>query len=229
MESFSAHQKAQVRTFHLTSALIGFVVFLLTFWLVPHSSFSLVSNTLTVLKVVIVVFCFLNVLGFWKVASALRSSDSQILPKSKLFSFITFPLAILASVTVAHVGIVLFGAPFVAKMSHTFHMACLLTTTSAIPLLVTYQRNWDDWLKIIFIIKRLNILEWNMLVCLVLPIVGCWIGAVFIPLDWDRPWQAWPITCAVGTILGYAIGHGIAVGRLCYAERQQQGNKRKVV
>lgn len=41
---------------------------------------------------------------------------------------------------------------------------------------------------------------------------GSWAGCIVIPLDWDRPWQAWPIPNVVGsmvlaltTSLGYII------------------------
>jgi phosphatidylinositol glycan class F len=36
-------------------------------------------------------------------------------------------------------------------------------------------------------------------------LLGSWIGAIPIALDWDRPWQAWPLTPAYGAIAGYII------------------------
>ena len=36
-------------------------------------------------------------------------------------------------------------------------------------------------------------------------VVGAWFGAFPIPLDWDRPWQAWPITCVIGAVIGNAL------------------------
>ncbi|GAB1868094.1 hypothetical protein CAJAP_09173 [Camponotus japonicus] len=38
-------------------------------------------------------------------------------------------------------------------------------------------------------------------------ILGTWLGAIVNPLDWDRPWQAWPIPCIIGALLGYLIAH----------------------
>ena len=40
-------------------------------------------------------------------------------------------------------------------------------------------------------------------------VVGAWLGAVPIPLDWDRPWQAWPITIVTGAYLGYVLGKSL--------------------
>ncbi|KAF4124313.1 GPI ethanolamine phosphate transferase 2/3 subunit F [Geosmithia morbida] len=35
--------------------------------------------------------------------------------------------------------------------------------------------------------------------------LGSWLGAVPIPLDWDRPWQTWPVTIVVGMYIGNAV------------------------
>lgn len=36
--------------------------------------------------------------------------------------------------------------------------------------------------------------------------LGAWLGAVPIPLDWDREWQKWPITVVTGAFGGYVVG-----------------------
>jgi phosphatidylinositol glycan class F len=35
---------------------------------------------------------------------------------------------------------------------------------------------------------------------------GAWVGAVPIPLDWDREWQKWPVTIVTGAYAGYVLG-----------------------
>lgn len=42
-------------------------------------------------------------------------------------------------------------------------------------------------------------------------LLGAWVGAFPIALDWDRPWQAWPLTPAFGAILGYSVGSLLAL------------------
>lgn len=53
-------------------------------------------------------------------------------------------------------------------------------------------------------------------------VLGAWLGAVPIPLDWyvfyvsarkyntdlyrDREWQKWPVTIVTGAYVGYAVG-----------------------
>ena len=36
-------------------------------------------------------------------------------------------------------------------------------------------------------------------------ILGAWFGVWPVPLDWERWWQAWPIPCLVGSLLGYSL------------------------
>ncbi|WWC72675.1 uncharacterized protein I206_106639 [Kwoniella pini CBS 10737] len=37
-------------------------------------------------------------------------------------------------------------------------------------------------------------------------LLGAWLGVIPIPLDWDRPWQSYPLTPAVSSILGFIAG-----------------------
>lgn len=37
-------------------------------------------------------------------------------------------------------------------------------------------------------------------------LLGAWVGAVPIPLDWDRDWQRWPVTVLAGAYIGWAVG-----------------------
>jgi len=46
--------------------------------------------------------------------------------------------------------------------------------------------------------------------------IGAWLGAIPIPLDWDRPWQAWPVTIVTGAYLGYVAGSLIGRTPLVY-------------
>jgi len=36
-------------------------------------------------------------------------------------------------------------------------------------------------------------------------LAGAWLGAVVIPLDWDRPWQIWPEPCCLGATGAAAV------------------------
>lgn len=60
--------------------------------------------------------------------------------------------------------------------------------------------------------------------------MGGWLGAIPIALDWDREWQAWPVTVLVGVIGGWAVGRmltgelGLGVGlRIGLGEGKVEG------
>lgn len=42
-------------------------------------------------------------------------------------------------------------------------------------------------------------------------LLGAWLGSIVIPLDWDRPWQVWPIPCSLGATIGYSASHIVTV------------------
>ena len=42
-------------------------------------------------------------------------------------------------------------------------------------------------------------------------VLGAWMGAIPIPLDWDQPWQKWPISCAAGALVGAFVANFIAL------------------
>ncbi len=41
--------------------------------------------------------------------------------------------------------------------------------------------------------------------------VGAWLSCAAIPLDWDRPWQRFPVPPTVGAVLGHAGGTLLAL------------------
>ena len=48
--------------------------------------------------------------------------------------------------------------------------------------------------------------------------LGAWLGAVPIPLDWDREWQKWPVTIVAGMYAGALFGN--LIGRyILYGKR----------
>jgi len=48
---------------------------------------------------------------------------------------------------------------------------------------VNFPSVWDE--------DRLIVGKWRFLVTC----ICTWMGAIAVPLDWDRPWQKWPIPC----------------------------------
>jgi len=59
-------------------------------------------------------------------------------------------------------------------------------------------------------------------------LVGSWVGAIPLALDWDRPWQAWPLIPVYGAIVGHVVGSGCAVARATLEALAQEGLREEV-
>ena len=127
-----------------------------------------------------------------------------------------------------HVVLIAFGAPLTKTVSETFHLAVLLTSLTTLPCSLVLGMNASSWCRLFLLNstdessgggsapdeekvllragKQLRPVERNLWWCCTGAVVGVWLGAVPIPLDWDRPWQAWPISCVIGTLVGYSCG-----------------------
>ena len=44
--------------------------------------------------------------------------------------------------------------------------------------------------------------------------LGAWLGAFPLPLDWDRDWQVWPISCCLGAALAHLTANLLATVRV---------------
>ncbi|ODM98252.1 Phosphatidylinositol-glycan biosynthesis class F protein [Orchesella cincta] len=97
---------------------------------------------------------------------------------------------------ICHGLIVLLGAPIISDFKVTFQFSVILTTWLLSPMYLAVQPSrlleeimyislWNSDNEILYRMK------WRFAIT----VIGTWLGAVVIPLDWDRPWQKWPIPC----------------------------------
>lgn len=115
---------------------------------------------------------------------------------------------IIALMTVLHyIVAVLFGAQLFHVFEETFMFSMMLTTLTLVPACIHLGLD-----KIIYILNNIMPFEGDLMsefifqnICAVY--IGTWFGAFVIPLDWDRPWQVWPIPCSLGAIIGYFLSH----------------------
>ncbi|KAI7883308.1 hypothetical protein K492DRAFT_205459 [Lichtheimia hyalospora FSU 10163] len=114
---------------------------------------------------------------------------------------------------VLHGLIVLFGASLIEKFNHTLAFATYLAIIAFIPSFTALApSDTSIWIKT-FVqhspSTSAEIFAYSQTVC---TLSGAWIGAIVLPLDWERDWQAWPISCVISTYLGHAVGVVAAFG-----------------
>ncbi|KAI1492511.1 glycosylphosphatidylinositol anchor biosynthesis protein [Biscogniauxia mediterranea] len=113
-----------------------------------------------------------------------------------------------------HVALVLFGAPFLTHLPHTFLCALHLALLAMFPLFYTRGVASGEWLEVLAARAPFD----EAFGGAVGACVGAWAGAVPIPLDWDREWQKWPVTILCGIYAGYLVGKLVG-GTVAFGKR----------
>ncbi|XP_034829968.1 uncharacterized protein PIG-F [Maniola hyperantus] len=112
------------------------------------------------------------------------------------------------------VAIILFGAPVLENHDGTLMLSCLLTLLTIFPLIA--HSGVESAMQLLFGVK--NFSRDTIIAMLVnnalMTICGAWLGAVVIPLDWNTPWQQWPIPCYLGAIGGYLLSNVLTVTKV---------------
>ncbi|KAI1649066.1 GPI biosynthesis protein family Pig-F-domain-containing protein [Daldinia loculata] len=133
-------------------------------------------------------------------------------PNIAVTTLVALILSAIASLAL-HVILVLFGAPFLTHIENTFLCSTHLSVLGLFPLFYTRGVSSKDWHEILSASAPFD----EAFGGLVGGCVGAWLGAVPIPLDWDREWQKWPVTIVCGIYAGYLVGKllggTVALGR----------------
>jgi len=147
--------------------------------------------------------------------------------RSKIHRTLAGGGTLVLSLILFHIALVLFGAPLLESASETFHLACLLTLTSTLPCVCTIGSSVESWMKTwtTYSKSREFTLDFSALVIATCSVAGAWLGAFPIPLDWDRPWQVWPVSCLIGTVIGHCVGLIIASFSLVREQRVKGRSK----
>ncbi|KAF9150713.1 hypothetical protein BG015_007453 [Linnemannia schmuckeri] len=126
---------------------------------------------------------------------------------SSVFSVLNTSIAIGAVGTlICHIFAVLFGAGIFNQAKETSQLAVYLSLLTFYPASFVLGTDLKSWLRI-FVHNSPGTYTEAAFYCQgMMAIFGAWLGSIVIPLDWDRPWQAWPVPCVLGAFLFYCIG-----------------------
>lgn len=132
----------------------------------------------------------------------------KICPKKKGRSNILTVLGVyIASLLAAFpifIMIILLGAPITVLLEETFLLSCHVSLIVVAPILTIYPFN--ETLFQFATAQVGNLTDHPYYTVSLGAVIGTWLGAIPIPLDWDRPWQQWPITLVVGCYMGASVG-----------------------
>ncbi|XP_028676743.2 phosphatidylinositol-glycan biosynthesis class F protein [Erpetoichthys calabaricus] len=122
---------------------------------------------------------------------------------TKLFrSFMYFGFSCL----IFHGIVVLYGAPLIESALETFSFAVLLSTFTTLRCICMLGPNVQAWIRVFSKNGAMSIWDTSLQITTLCSVIGAWFGAFPIPLDWDRPWQVWPVSCTLGATFGFVMG-----------------------
>lgn len=121
----------------------------------------------------------------------------------KIINIVKSVFTISAMVGIYYIIAVLFGAPFMTHQEENLMFSLILTVLTVLPICL--HCGHDAAIQLLLSITNYdgNELLNKFLFQIRSVFVGAWLGAAVIPLDWDRPYQAWPIPCYLGALIGY--------------------------
>ncbi|TKA66836.1 hypothetical protein B0A55_08820 [Friedmanniomyces simplex] len=117
--------------------------------------------------------------------------------------FLSFTLTAVLSAPLLYIIVILFGAPLTTHHLRTLLLALHLALLTTPHLYYAHGLDAPAWLRIASLQSPVDeVYGMSLGAC-----VGAWLGAIPIPLDWDREWQKWPVTVVVGMYVGAAVGN----------------------
>jgi len=125
---------------------------------------------------------------------------------------------------ITYVVSVLMGAPVLTDIIRTLFFSIYIVLIGFTPIIISLKGNLREIYKFIFeneFYSREKFLMKNLIWG---TIIGAWLGAIPIPLDWDRWWQQWPITCLVSSTIGAGVSL-IGSSLWLYIRKRQKYNK----
>ncbi|KAF3321094.1 phosphatidylinositol-glycan biosynthesis class F protein [Carex littledalei] len=108
-------------------------------------------------------------------------------------------------------GAIVLGAPVGLKYwPATIYWSMLMSLFTFVPAACVFGASKLGWQHILSysnsFYRLSNVVDYMISVPAHGAILGAWLGAWPMPLDWERPWQEWPICVTYGAIAGHLIG-----------------------
>uniref|UniRef100_A0A8C5MHL9 Phosphatidylinositol glycan anchor biosynthesis class F n=1 Tax=Leptobrachium leishanense TaxID=445787 RepID=A0A8C5MHL9_9ANUR len=119
-------------------------------------------------------------------------SSKRISFGTKVNKFSKSCIYFLISCLLFHGIIVLYGAPLVESVPETFIFSVLLSSLTTSRCLCILGPNFPAWVRVFSRDGAMSVWDHSLQITTVCSVVGAWLGAFPIPLDWDRPWQKPP-------------------------------------
>ncbi|XP_038904140.1 phosphatidylinositol-glycan biosynthesis class F protein [Benincasa hispida] len=172
----------------------------LAFWIARYIySTDLISDPSRTLFLILAIECPIVILLY----SRYRTDRQQC---SYLKAVARGLLGLPAGAVINAFGAIVLGAPVGAQyFVKTLNWSLVMSLFNIVPSACVFGSSWRDWQRLFAYTKPNGTIDHMICIPAHGAIIGAWFGAWPMPLDWERPWQEWPICVSYGAILGYSI------------------------
>ncbi|KAF5739014.1 hypothetical protein HS088_TW12G00210 [Tripterygium wilfordii] len=119
-------------------------------------------------------------------------------------------------------GAIALGSPVGTQyLPKTLNWSLLMSLFTCVPAASVFGSAWSEWQRLFAHTKPKGSLDYLICIPAHGAVIGAWFGAWPMPLDWERPWQEWPICVANGALIGYLVGMVVSVGFILVNGRRQ--------
>lgn len=126
----------------------------------------------------------------------------------KVSEILQTTVAVLSAVLAFGFLAIIFGANIISNHEQTLIFSSLLAILTVLPACIHF--NAQAAISLLTSGQYSNSFPLNqqkmILQKFYCTMLGAWFGAFVIPLDWGRDWQAWPVPCCVGALVGTSVG-----------------------
>ncbi|KFK43841.1 hypothetical protein AALP_AA1G180500 [Arabis alpina] len=131
-------------------------------------------------------------------------------------------LGLISGAFINALGAIALGAPIgMQYLTKTIHWSFLMSVFTFVPATAVFGASWTDWHRVFASMKPTGNIEYMIFVPAYGAIVGGWFGAWPMPLDWERPWQEWPICVCYGALGGYIVGQIVSVSLMFFIRKHK--------
>ena len=116
---------------------------------------------------------------------------------------LTAVVALLAGTIFLASVAILFGAPLFELILPTCLWASFVTTLCIVPTAMHLGTDWRAWRRVFIELSVEGESQRAFLWTTIGTLAGSWMGALALPLDWDMPFQRWPLPLIYGASIGY--------------------------
>ncbi|GAB2293755.1 hypothetical protein Dimus_027968 [Dionaea muscipula] len=178
-------------------------------------SINLISDPAHTLFILWIVECPIVIVNY----SLLRHNPSEC---SYLQAVGRSVLGLPAGALVIALCAIALGAPVGTKyFLRTVNWSLLMSSFTFAPAAAVFGSSFADWQRLFANTRPVGSIDYMLCLPAHGAMLGSWFGAWPMPLDWERPWQEWPVCVTYGGVAGYVIGLCASFGLVLFCSRRQ--------